>query len=137
MTALSSVSDHDLRERLSHAVRAERLASADVIFHLAELDRRRLYLADACSSLFAYCVERLGYSEDGATKRVRVARLVQRFPRALDELASGAPDSAGTTPRNRRGFHDRSGLRASSSGPAGLSISSEQRRPSASTKVHW
>lgn len=44
---------------------------------------------DACSSLFAYCVERLGYSEDGATKRVRVARLVQRFPQVLDELASG------------------------------------------------
>jgi hypothetical protein len=34
-------------------------------------------------------VERLGYSEDGANKRVRVARLVQRFPQALDELASG------------------------------------------------
>ncbi|MCC6668381.1 MAG: HNH endonuclease, partial [Polyangiaceae bacterium] len=61
-----------------------------VIFHLAELDRRKLYLEEACSSLFAYCVERLGYSEDGANKRVRVARLVQRFPQVLDELASGA-----------------------------------------------
>lgn len=38
---------------------------------------------------FAYCLERLGYSEDGATKRVRVSRLVQRFPQVLDELASG------------------------------------------------
>ncbi len=27
---------------------------------------------------------------DGANKRVRVARLVQRFPQMLDELASGA-----------------------------------------------
>ena len=90
MHALSSVSDRELRERLSSAVSAEQLASADVIFHLAELDRRKLYLEDACSSLFAYCVERLGYSEDGASKRVRVARLVLRFPQALDELASGA-----------------------------------------------
>lgn len=89
MHALTSVSDGELRERLSAAVNAERAASADVIFHLAELDRRKLYLEDACSSLFAYCVERLGYSEDGATKRVRVARLVQRFPLVLDELASG------------------------------------------------
>lgn len=31
----------------------------------------------------------LGYSEDGANKRVRVARLAQRFPQVLDELASG------------------------------------------------
>ncbi len=90
MQALSSVSDRELRQRLSAAVSSERLASADVIFHLAELDRRKLYLEEACSSLFAYCVERLGYSEDGANKRVRVARLVQRFPQVLDDLASGA-----------------------------------------------
>ncbi|MBI3200745.1 MAG: hypothetical protein HYZ29_04310 [Myxococcales bacterium] len=90
MNALSSISDRELRERLTAAVSAERMAAADVIFHLVELDRRRLYLEDACSSLFSYCVERLGYSEDGATKRVRVARLVPRFPRVLDELASGA-----------------------------------------------
>lgn len=42
MNALSCVSNHELRERLSAAVRAERAASADVIFHLAELDRRKL-----------------------------------------------------------------------------------------------
>ncbi|MCC6903480.1 MAG: hypothetical protein IT377_31205 [Polyangiaceae bacterium] len=90
MNALSSISDRELRERLTAAVSAERMAAADVIFHLVELDRRKLYLEEACSSLFAYCVELLGYSEDGATKRVRVARLVPRFPRVLDELASGA-----------------------------------------------
>ncbi|MBK7579273.1 MAG: HNH endonuclease [Myxococcales bacterium] len=89
MPLLSSVSDLELRERLSAAVSSERAASTDVVFHLAELDRRKLYLEDACSSLFAYCVERLGYSEDGANKRVRVARLAQRFPQILDELASG------------------------------------------------
>ncbi|MBK7581209.1 MAG: HNH endonuclease [Myxococcales bacterium] len=89
MPLLSSVSDIELRERLSAAVSSERAASTDVVFHLAELDRRKLYLEDACSSLFAYCVERLGYSEDGANKRVRVARLAQRFPQILDELASG------------------------------------------------
>ncbi|MBE7482556.1 MAG: HNH endonuclease [Polyangiaceae bacterium] len=89
MNALSSVSDHELRERLSAAVSSERSACANVIFHLAELDRRKLYLDDACSSLFAYCTERLGYSEDSATKRVRVARLAQQFPQVLDDLASG------------------------------------------------
>ena len=73
MQALPLLSDRELRERLSAAVSTERAASAEVIFHLAELDRRKLYLEDACSSLFAYSVERLGYSEDGANKRVRVA----------------------------------------------------------------
>jgi len=89
MNALSSLSGHELRARLSAAVGAERSACASVIAHLAELDRRQLYLDGACSSLLSYCTERLGYSEDSATKRMRVARLVQRVPRALDELASG------------------------------------------------
>ena len=52
--------------------------------------RRRLYLDQACSSLYAYCRERLGYSEDAALKRARVARLVLRLPRVLAELRGGA-----------------------------------------------
>lgn len=87
---LHSISNRELRDGLSVAVDTERVARAGVVAHLAELDRRKLYLEDACSSLFSYCTERLGYSEDEAFKRVRVARLVQRVPRVLEELESGA-----------------------------------------------
>lgn len=48
---------------------------------------------DACSSLFAYCTERLGYSEDSATKRVRVARLAQQFPQVLPRVEPLSPAS--------------------------------------------
>src|SRR6187399_2682127 len=65
------------------------LSDREVIAHLMEIDRRRLYLGEACSSLFAYCRERLGYSEDGALKRMRVARLALEVPAALDELRNG------------------------------------------------
>ncbi|MEK7837217.1 MAG: hypothetical protein AAB328_04460, partial [candidate division NC10 bacterium] len=75
---------------MPHAVSAERTATAEVIAHLAELDRRRLYLEQACSSLYSFCIERLGYSEEAAMKRVRVARLAQRLPRVIDELETGA-----------------------------------------------
>src|SRR5919108_4957613 len=88
--SLSSVSDAALLARMPGLVRAERTATADVIEHLVELEQRRLYLDQACGSLFAYCRERLGYSENEALKRVRVARLAQRLPRVLDELRSGA-----------------------------------------------
>jgi len=71
-------------------VLAERAASAEVVEHLIEIDRRRLFLDQACSSLYAYCMERLGSSENGAIKRVRVARLAERVPRVLEELRSGA-----------------------------------------------
>jgi hypothetical protein len=90
MASLSSVSDSDLLARMPGLVLAERAAVAEVIEHLMEIDRRRLYLDQACSSLQRYCMERLGYSEDGAMKRMRVARLAQKLPVVLEELRSGA-----------------------------------------------
>jgi hypothetical protein len=90
MKALSLISNTELLARMPSLVLAERARSADVIEHLVEIDRRRLYLGQACSSLSSYCSERLGYSEDEASKRVRVARLAGRFPQVLDELRGGA-----------------------------------------------
>src|SRR5262247_3873532 len=90
MHALSLLSDTELLARIPGIVQAERIASADVVAHLMEVERRRLYLDQACSSLYTYCRERLGYSEDAALKRARVARLALRLPPVLDELQSGA-----------------------------------------------
>src|SRR6187455_1905222 len=89
MQSVPTLSDRELLARMPTLVRAERAASAEVVAHLMEIERRRLYLGEACSSLFAYCRERLGYSEDGALKRMRVARLALVVPAALDELRSG------------------------------------------------
>src|SRR6187200_817826 len=89
MQSMPTLSDRELLARMPTLVRGERAASAEVIAHLMEIDRRQLYLGEACSSLFAYCRERLGYSEDGALKRMRVARLALVVPAALDELRNG------------------------------------------------
>ena len=90
MPSFSLLSDTELLGRVAAAVQTEQLASADVVEHLMEVERRRLYLDQACSSLYTYCRERLGYSEDAALKRARVARLARRLPRVLDDLRSGA-----------------------------------------------
>ena len=90
MPSLALLSDAELLARIPAMVQAERIAIADVVEHLMEVERRRLYLDQACSSLYTYCQERLGYSEDAALKRARVARLALRLPRVLDELRSGA-----------------------------------------------
>ncbi|MGC4090125.1 MAG: HNH endonuclease signature motif containing protein [Polyangiaceae bacterium] len=89
MESLRAVSDSVLLSRVLGLVQRERGATADVIEHLMEIDRRHLYLEQACSSLYGYCRERLGYSEDAALKRVRVARMAARLPGVLDELRSG------------------------------------------------
>src|SRR5580765_7957391 len=90
MPSLTLLSDSELLARIPSVVQAERIASADVVEHLMEVERRRLYLEQACSSLYTYCCERIGYSADAALKRARVARLALRLPRVLDELRSGA-----------------------------------------------
>ena len=90
MPNLTLLSDADLLSRMPALVLIEHGAVADVVEHLVELDRRQLYLEQACPSLYAYCFERLGYSEDAALKRIRVARLAAQLPRVLDELRSGA-----------------------------------------------
>ena len=89
MLTLSHLSDRELLARLPGASSAERTAVAHMIAYLAEIDRRRLYLAEACSSLFSFCVERLGYSENEAQKRIQVARLYRRVPQVLSELENG------------------------------------------------
>jgi hypothetical protein len=89
MSTLHSLSDAELLARLPALVQAERHAVADVIEHLVEVERRRLYLAHATSSLYRCCIERLGYSDDAALKRHRVARLALRLPQVLEELRAG------------------------------------------------
>ena len=57
---------------------------------LAEVERRELHLKEGCSSLFSYCVERLGMAEGAAYKRVWAARVGRRFPLVLEMIAEGA-----------------------------------------------
>ena len=89
MTEFFPVSDKELLERTAELVAIERACAADVVEHLAEIERRRAYLDAACRSLRCYCIERLRYSEDQASLRVRVARLTLRFPQVLEELCAG------------------------------------------------
>jgi len=56
---------------------------------LGELDERRLYLGEGCSSLFTYCTQILHLSEHAAYHRIEVARLARQFPVVLEILARG------------------------------------------------
>ena len=68
----------------------ERVATARLIASLAELENRRLYLGEGCSSLFIYCTERLHLSEDAAYNRVEVAKAAIQYPVILELLANGS-----------------------------------------------
>jgi hypothetical protein len=63
---------------------------AQIVAHLGEVDARRVHAKRGFPSLFSYCVESLGFSEDEACRRIEAARLARRFPPIGDLLASGA-----------------------------------------------
>ncbi len=90
MTQLSAMSDAQLLAHAPILLARERAVVADAIEYLAEVDCRRLYLEQACASLRSFCIERVGYSEDEAAKRVRVVHLARQLPHVLDELRSGS-----------------------------------------------
>ena len=64
--------------------------SARLIALLAQLDERRLYLGEGCSSLFTYCTQVLHLSEHAAYGRIEAARAARRFPLILDLLTDGS-----------------------------------------------
>lgn len=86
---VKTLSDTQLLDGLQNAMRTECRSTATLVAHIAEVDARRLYLEHAKPSMFSYCVDALGLSEQAAYLRINAARLTRRFPKALDGLAAG------------------------------------------------
>ena len=85
----ASLSDDALLARVQVLAGCERQATVELTAHLAELDTRRILVAEGYS-LFSYCTKRLGFSEDAACTRIEVARAARRFPVILDRLGDGS-----------------------------------------------
>lgn len=83
------LADAELLSRTIALSARSRRAEAELVVHLAEVDHRRLYLQEACPSMFVYCTSRLGLSEAEAYVRITVARASRRFSSILPMLASG------------------------------------------------
>ena len=60
---LESLSDDELIAETKRLVTAERAATAALLRSLMEIDTRRLYLREGCSSLFTYCTHVLHLAE--------------------------------------------------------------------------
>jgi hypothetical protein len=89
LLSFTALSDRDLLTRLCDAARDERQATATLIALLLEVDSRRLYLAEGCSSLFTYCTQVLQLSEHAAYGRIAAARATRKFPSILARLENG------------------------------------------------
>jgi hypothetical protein len=89
VAACAALSDDELVERVKDLAACERRASVALIRSLVEFDKRRLYLREGCSSLFAYCTQVLHLSEGSTYNRIETARASLRYPNVLEALERG------------------------------------------------
>lgn len=87
--AVGLLSDAELEDRLKRLTGIERKALVLLLAHLGEFDDRRLHAGRGHPSLFAYCLQVLGYSEQAAYKRIQAARAARAHPEILQRLADG------------------------------------------------
>jgi hypothetical protein len=87
--ALTHLSDAVLLRDLTALVAQDRITTAVLLAHIAEVDARRLHLQAGHPSMFAYCVDELRLSEDAAYKRIQAARAARAHPAIFSALADG------------------------------------------------
>ena len=74
---------------LEALVKHERATSVQVLEHLVEVERSKLFLQDGYGSLYSYCTKKLRYSEPAANRRICSARALAKFPELRCLLIEG------------------------------------------------
>jgi hypothetical protein len=86
----SRLSDRDLLRRVAALAGQERHATVELVAHLAEVDKRKLYRGEGYGSLFTYCTGALLLGENATYQRIVAARACSRFPALLQHLVDGS-----------------------------------------------
>ena len=89
MKHLKSLSDSDLLSQTQSLVARERELTTELLWHLREVEVRRLYAGQGYSSLFDYVRRGLGYCEGSADRRISAMRLLKDLPEIEPALKTG------------------------------------------------
>lgn len=87
---LKHLTDKVLLSDIKKISAEERQLTLKVLYHLKEIERRRLFSDLGYSSLFDYCVKELGYSNASAARRIQSARLLKEMPFLGRKIADGS-----------------------------------------------
>ncbi len=88
-THLNSISDDKLIDDLKSLALQERKIQKQIILHIVEIDRRKLFLAKGFSSLFEYLTDFIGFSRGTAQRGIDAARLSYDVPEVIDRIEDG------------------------------------------------
>ncbi len=86
---LNHLDDQSLLVETRVWAQRERTALAHLLYHLREVERRRLYSALKYQSLLEYVMKDLIYSEPDAIRRISAMRLLRDVPQIEEKVASG------------------------------------------------
>ncbi len=86
---LKDLSDKELLNNTKTLVQSERELLTEILLHLREIQRRRLYSHLKIPSLFAYCTQVLKYSESQAQRRIVAMRMIVEIPQIEEKVTSG------------------------------------------------
>ncbi len=89
MHNLGDLTNDELLARLGAHVGTGHVWQARLLEYLGEVEVRRLDRQFAYSSMWDFCIRKLGMSEGEAHRRIAVARVVRELPRALALLERG------------------------------------------------
>jgi hypothetical protein len=87
---LKNVADEKLLLDAKHYSKQERELLTVVLYHIKEVERRRLFSTLHYESIFEYAMKDLAYSQDQAGRRVAAARLLEELPEIEEKIKSGA-----------------------------------------------
>ena len=73
---LDALSDRELLRAACELAESHRRIEAELVAHIAEVERRGLYRDEGFSSMFGYVTGVLGLSESAAYRRIRAAPLL-------------------------------------------------------------
>jgi hypothetical protein len=85
-----ALSNDNLISAVRTLVKEERRITREILDHINEVEKRRLYADLGFSSIFDWLAKDLGYSESAAYRRMQAARILCAVPEAAEKLESGA-----------------------------------------------
>lgn len=88
--SLRKLKNSELHEKLSLLAQRERKLLREVLLHIIEVDRRKLFLEKAYPNMYEYLVQGIGYSAASAQRRIDAARIMAQVPELGIKIEQGA-----------------------------------------------
>ncbi len=86
---LKNATDAEILNGLEKLTKSERKITHLILWHILEVEGRKLFLQAGYDSVYKYLTRHLGYSEGAAYDRMQAARLLRQVPTVATKIESG------------------------------------------------